>query len=546
MRRLVGLVFGTLLAACGAEQPAQDNRDYTLAPANFTTDDRGDRLNYALLGMPANLVPFLAGEVNASTLAGNVYQSLLTYDAELNLVPQLAERWTVENNGLTLTFTLKEGLTFSDGSALTAADVSATFHAITNPTTRTPYADDYLRVKQFETPDRRTIRVTYAEAFAPALASWAGLPIMPAKVIAETPDFNETRLKTEPLGSGSYVLANVRRGQDYLFTANPRSTEVPRIGQLYYRIMPDQNAQWLALKAGELDMADLPPLAYARLIDKPWFTESYTAYRYLSSAYTYMGFNLKNPLFADKRVRQALSYAVDRQGLINAVLFGQGEPLASIFKPGTWAADPGLMPYPYNVAKAKALFAEAGWLPGPDGVLVKDGRRFAFTLTTNQGNENRLKTAQVMQAMFAAVGVEMQIRVQEWSSLLTTVLKPRAFDAILMGWTLPAEPDPYDVWHSSKVGPDDFNIVGFSNPEADAAIVASRRTFDQAERQKHLFKLQEILAEEQPYLWLFAPYALVAVHKRVQEVKPAPAGLGYNSWEWWVPKGWHLRPALQP
>jgi peptide/nickel transport system substrate-binding protein len=147
--------------------------------------------------------------------------------------------------------------------------------------------------------------------------------------------------------------------------------------------------------------------------------------------------------------------------------------------------------------------------------------------------------------MLAEVGIKMEIRVQEWSSFLTTVLKPRAFDAILMGWSLPAEPDPFDIWHSSKQGPDDFNIIGFNNAEADKAIEASRRTFNQAERQKHLFALQDILAEEQPYLWLYAPYALVAVHKRVQGIAPAPAGIGYNSTEWWVPKHWHLRPALQ-
>lgn len=534
-----------LLAGCQPDNPTSPH-DWQQPPTTYTAADRGDRLNFALLGTPPNLVPFLAGETNASTLAGNIYQSLLTYDANLNLIPQAAEGWQVSGDGLTITFTLKPNLTFSDGTPLTSADVSATFHAITNPTTRTPYADDFLRVTRFATPDARTVQVRYAEPFAPALASWAGLPIMPARIIAQTADFNETPLKTQPLGSGPYQLAKARRGQDYLLIANPRSREAPRIAQLYYRILPDQSAQWLALKAGELDLANIPPLAYSRLISATWFTRQYQAYQYLSSSYTYVGFNLQNPLFADRRVRQALSHAVDRQSLINAVLFGQGQPLASIFKPGTWASHPTLQPYPYDVAKANALLDAAGWHRGPGGVRMKDGRPFVFTLTTNQGNEDRLKTAQILQAMFAQVGVRMDIRVQEWSSLLTTVIKPRAFEALLMGWSLPAEPDPFDVWHSSKQGPDDFNIVGFANPAADRAIEASRRTFNQAARAQQLFRLQEILAEEQPYLWLFAPNALVAVHRRVQNIHPAPAGLGYNQPEWWVPQAWHLRPALQP
>ena len=534
------------LAGCKPTAPATPSLYHTPPSVAYNATDFGDRLTFALLGTPPNLVPFLAGDQSAATLAGHVYQSLITYDDHLNLRPELAEKWHVSPDGLTLTFTLKPNLRFTDGTPLTRADVSATFHAIINPTTRTPYADDYLRVKRFETPTPHTLRVTYAEPFAPALASWAGLPILPAHILKKTATINDTSLKTQPLGSGPYQLIQARRGQDYLFAANPSATEPPRIGQIYYRIIPDQNAQWLSLKAGELDMAEIPPLAYSRLISASWFTKQYAAHRYLSSSYTYLGFNLKNPMFADKRVRQALSYATDRQGLINAVLFGQGQPIASIFKPGTWANHPTLKPYPFDVAKANALLDAAGWLRGKGGLRYKNGQPFIFTLTTNQGNENRLKTAQVLQAMFAQVGVKMEIRVQEWSSLLTTVLKPRAFEAILMGWSLPAEPDPYDVWHSSKQGPDDFNIVGFASPAADQAIEASRRTFNQTERQKYLFELQTILAEEQPYLWLYAPYALVAVHKRVQGITPAPAGIGYNQPEWWVPQHWHLRPALIP
>jgi len=537
---LLLLALAAALGACREEKPLPD---YTLPPGPPAA---GDRLNLALLGNPPNLVPFLAGEANASTIAGNLYHALLTYDANLNLVPQLAQKVQASGDGKTLTFTLRPGLTFSDGTPLTSADVSATFHAITNPATQTPYADDYLRVARFETPTPRTVRVTYAHPFAPALSSWAGLPVMPARVIAQTANFNQTSLKTQPLGSGPYTLARWRPGQDFLLTANPASFEKAPISQLYYRILPDQSTQWLELKAGNLDLADLTPLAYTRLVGAPWFQRQYTTYRYLGSAYTYVGFNLNDPLFADRRVRQALSYAVDRQGLINAVLFGQGEPLASIFKPGTWAYNTALQPYPFNPARARALLAAAGWRPGAGGILRKNGRPFRFTLTTNQGNEARLKTAQILQKFFADVGVDMQIRVQEWSTFLTNTIRQRQFQAVLLGWTLPAEPDPYDVWHSSKTKPEEFNIIGFANAEADRAILASRQTLDQAERKKHLDRLQAILAEEQPYLWLYAPYALVAVHRRVVGVAPAPAGIGYNSVGWYVPQAWQLRPALTP
>lgn len=534
---LLALLF---LVAC--KEDVVPNQDYTQIPGPAV---EGDRLNMAMLGNPPSLVPYLAGDSGASTIAGSIYHALLTYDKDLNLVPQLAEKFEVTNGGKTIVFNLRKDAVFSDGKPLTSLDVSATFHAIINPDTKTPYADDYLRVAKFETPDSHTVRVTYKEAFAPALSSWAGLMVMPAHIISQSKSFNDTSLKQKPLGTGPYTLTSWRPGQDIVLTASKNTWEKPLISQLYYRIIPDQSTQWLELKAGNLDMLDLQPLAFTRLIDEPWFTKQYKTYRYLSSAYTYMGFNLKKPLFQSKKTRQALSYAVDRQGIINAVLFGQGEPIASIVKPGTWAYNTQLEPYPYNPTKAKQLLAEDGWKPGPDGILVKNGQRFTFTLVTNQGNESRMKTAQILQKFFADVGVDMQILVQEWSTFLTNTINPRAFDAVMLGWTLPAEPDPYDVWHSSKTKPEEFNIVSFKNAEADAAIVASRHTFNQAERKKHLDKLQEILADEQPYLWLYAPYALLAVHQRVVGIEPAPAGIGYNSTEWYVPKNWQLRAALQ-
>ena len=541
------LAFLCLLTACKPTPTHQT--DYSTPPTvgDSVRPEVGDVFNSATIGNPPNLVPYLAGDQTASAIASSIYHALLTYDAKLNLIPQLAESYTVAPDNLHITFKLKPGLTFSDGSPLTSADVSATFHAIINPDTKTPYADDYLRVAKFETPDPLTVRITYAEPFAPALSSWAGLLVMPAKVIAQTKSFNDTSLKDTPLGSGPYQLTRWRRGQDFLLNINPKSFEKPYLAQLYTRILPDQSTQWLELKAGNLDETSLTPLAYTRLTDADWFKNNYSTYRYLGSAYTYMGFNLKDPVFADKRVRQALSYAVDRQGLINAALFGQGEPLASIFKPGTWAYNTKLTPYAYNPQKALQLFAEAGWTKGPDGLLHNaKGDTFHFTLSTNQGNETRLKTAQILQKFFADVGVVMDIRVQEWSTFLTNTINPRNFQTVLMGWSLPVEPDPYDVWHSTKTKPSEFNLVSFNNKEADAAIVASRRTFVQSERKVNLDRLQEILADEQPYLWLYAPYALEAVHKRVQGIKPAPAGIGYNSVKWYVPKVWQLRPTLVP
>jgi peptide/nickel transport system substrate-binding protein len=545
-RFLSALTFGLLalalpLAACKQEKPPTD---YTTAPGPIV---KGDRLNLALLGDASVLVPFLAGDNASSEIGGFVFNALLTYDAELNLKGELAESWAISNGGRTITFTLRPGVTFSDGKPLTSADVLATFKAITNPETQTAYAGDYLMVQKAEAPDSRTFRVTYDKPFVPALSSWAGLTILPKHILDKTPNVNETSLKSQPIGSGPYVLARWRRGQDVLLTANPTSFQNPPIGQYYYRIIPDDSTQFMELRAGNLDIAGLKPLAYNRLTDAAWFTNNYRKIRYLSNSYVYLGFNLKNPMFADKRVRQALSYAIDREGLINAVLFGQGLPLAGVFKPGTWAYNETLQPYPYNPAKAKELLAQAGWADtNGDGWLDKDGKPFRFSTVTNQGNDARLKSAQVMQKFFRDIGIDMQILVQEWSTFVGTTVKQRKFETILLGWNLSAEPDPYDIWHSSKTKPDEFNVVGFNNKRADELMDLARLEFNQTKRKAYLDEFQTILHEEQPYLWLYAPYTLLAVHKRIQGVTPAPAGIGYNQPEWGIPAAWHLRPTLQP
>lgn len=538
---IMALLF---LTACKPEAPVHN---YTATPPLPTDADRGDSLEMVIASNPSTLNPLLAGESVGVEIAGSIYNSLLTYDANLNLKGELAERWDITDGGRTITFTLRNGVTFSDGTPLTSADVLASFNAITNPTTQTPYAGDYLMVTHASTPTPHTFRVTYATPFVPALASWASLSILPKHVLDKTASVNDSPLNQNPLGSGPYQLAHWNNGRDILLTANPRSWQKPFIRQYHYRIIPDPDTEFMELKAGNVDIAGLKPLAYNRLTDGDWFTQNYRKIRYLANAYTFMGFNLKRPLFQDKRVRQALSHALDRQGIINAVLFGQGLPMAGIFKPGTWAYNEKLEPYAYNPAQARELLDQAGWRDTDgDGIRDKNGVPLAFTVVTNQGNDARIKTAEIMQSFFRDVGVKLDIRVQEWSTFITNTIHQRDFDAILLGWGLGAEPDPYDIWHSSKTKPDEFNMIGYANPRADDLMTRARYEFNQTKRKKLLDELQVILHNDQPYLWLYAPYALLAVHKRIQNVIPAPAGITYNRPEWWVPKEWWIRNRVEP
>jgi peptide/nickel transport system substrate-binding protein len=520
------------LAACSEDKPA-DRVDYTQPGA--VAD--GDMYVDTSLAAATNLVPWLAGENAASSIAGLVYNSLLKYDKNLNITGSLAYKWDVGSSGKTLTFHLRKNITWHDGEPFTAHDVKATLDALTHPETRTPYAGDYALITVADVVDNHTFRVTYREPFAPALSSWVGLAILPAHILKLDADVNETRLKKAPVGTGPYILEKWDAQTETVLRANPDYFEgKPPLDRVRIRVIPDLDAQFLELKAGRIDSMNLKPVQFVRLTDQDEFTRRYAKYNYLGFNYTYLGFNLKHPLFKDKRVRLALSHATPRRQLVKGILHGQGEVIASVFKPGTWAYHTGLQAPVYDLDKAKALLKEAGWTDNDgDGIVEKEGRPLAFTVITNQGNDQRIKTGEILQHAYRQIGVDMQLQVQEWRTFLENTLYPRNFEAFILGWALTPEPDPYDIWHSSKQKPREFNIIGFESPAADALMEQARRTFDQTRRKALLDKFQEILHEEQPTILLYAPYNLLAVHRRFKGIEPAPAGISYNFEKWYVP-----------
>jgi len=291
---------------------------------------------------------------------------------------------------------------------------------------------------------------------------------------------------------------------------------------------------FLEARAGRLDYISLSPQQYLRQTDGREWDENWRKYKYLSGVYTYVGLNLKSPFFRDVRVRRALSYAMDRTAIVKGALLGMGEPAFGPYKPGTWQYSETLRPFPYDPDKALALLAEAGWRRGKDGVLEKDGVPFAFTLLVNQGNDERIKVAVILQQMFRRIGVRISIRTVEWAAFIKEFVNTKKFDALILGWTISNDPDLYEVWHSSAISGHGLNFISYSNPEADALLEKGRVTQDRAERKKIYDRFQEILHEDQPYLFLYVPYALPMVRARVRGIEPAPAGISYNFDRWWI------------
>ena len=500
------------------------------------TPSYGDTLVSGSIGEPTILIPMLAGDNASHEVAGMMFNGLVKYDTDLSVIGDLAESWDISKDGLTITFYLRKGVRWTDGVEFTADDVKFGFDTITDKKTPTAYSEDFLQVKKAEVLDKHTFRVTYEKPFAPALTSWGGLVVLP-KHLLEGKDLTKIDFGRNPVGMGPYKLVKWVSGQELILDSNHDYFEGrPYIDRFIYRIIPDRATMFLELQAGGVDMMDLTPIQYTKQTGNDFFKENFQKFRYPQFVYTYMGFNLKHPFFQDKRVRQAIAYAIDKSEIVDVVLFGLGSPATGPYVPNTWPYNPDVRKYEFDPVKAKRLLKEAGWTAGSDGTMEKDGRPFRFTILTNMGNSLRMNTATIIQWRLAKIGIKVDIKALEWSTFVNQFIDKRRFEAVILGWSIGLDPDQYDIWFSGKTKEKEFNFVSYNNPEVDALLEKGRRTFDIAERKKAYFRIQEILADELPYIFLYVPDATPIVHGRFKGIKPSPIGITYNFPKWYVPK----------
>jgi len=504
---------------------------------NYLTEEGGEIIN-AMIGEPSNLVAMIAGDSASSAIAANIFNTLIKYDENLNHAPELASKWIISDDQKTITFKLKENLFWADGTPLTSDDVLFTWRLVTDPNTRTPYASDYLLVKDAQTPNKQTFTVTYEQNYAPALDTWASLQILPKHVLKDE-DINNTFFSRKPTGSGYYQLDQWINGQQVTLKRNKNSTQGQAlIEKLTSRIIPDTSSQFLELIADNIDLMNINPIQYQRVFpSREDLKQKIGLYKELGNGYTYLGFNLKQAPFNDPKVRQAMNYAINKEEIIKGVLLGLGEAIASPYKPGTRWDNESLSPYPYDPSKALALLKEAGYQKNTAGILVKDGKPFEFEILTNQ-NKQREMTAVLVQRRLKEIGIDVKIRVLEWASFINRFIKTGDFKAVVLGWSLSLDPDQFNIWHSSQQGPGQFNFVGYENPRVDELLELGRRELDNDKREEIYHEFSKLLLEDSPIVYLYAGYGLSAINKRVQGIKkPAPpAGIYQNSYEWFIPQ----------
>ncbi len=521
-----------LAPACGKKESSKKgtvNEKIAYEPAY------GDTIIEGSIGQVSTLIPQLASDSASHEVADLIYNGLVRYNKDLVIEGVLADSWKVSEDGLTITFNLKQNVKWHDGAPFTSKDVLFTYKMMIDPKTPTAYSGDFLKVKKADAPDEHTFVVTYEKPFAPALISWSS-SILPAHIL-EGKDITKTEFGRNPVGTGPYKFGKWESDRIILVSNHDYFEGRPYIDRVIYRVIPDNQTMFLELKGGGVDWMGLSPLQYSRQTETDFFRKNFQKYRYPSFSYTYLGYNLLDEKFRDKRVRQALSFAINRQEIIDGVLMGLGRESTGPYLPDMWVYNGDVKKYPYDKAMAKDLFAKAGWTDSDgDGFLDRKGKKFEFTIITNQGNSMRARTGEIIQKNLQDMGIDVKLRIIEWASFLKNFINQKKFEAVILGWSVPRDPDLYDVWHSSKTGPEELNFISYSNPVVDELLEKGRSTFNLEDRKMYYSKIQEILADDQPYTFLYVPDALPAINGRFKNIKPAPAGITYNFTKWFVPK----------
>ncbi|WP_309297300.1 ABC transporter substrate-binding protein [Lolliginicoccus levis] len=476
--------------------------------------------------------------------ASKLYDGLLRHNADgTALEPALAATMpTSDSTGTQWTVTLREGVSFTDGTALDATDVVATYRAILDPASATEIASAFSMITRVEALDEQTVRFTLEHPFA-AFPVKLLLGIVPSERIVAGQPASESVLNTEPVGTGPYQLAELRPDRAVL-RANPAYWDgAPAVEQITLLSVPDDNARALRLAAGELDGAPLPPLLAQRYAGRTGM-DLVTA---PSADWRGVSMPASGPVTGDATIRRALNLAVDRDAMITTLLGGHGRPAHTPIPPHAGESHEPAAVFDHDPAAARALLEGARWRRGNDGVREKDGQRATFTVMYNPADLVRRDLAQAFAADARQIGIEVQLEALPWDRITPRIED----DAILLGGgEEPYDPDTqvYATWHSRFLDPGAGNAFDnasrHADPRIDALLDTARRVTDPGERAEAYREAQRRYIEAPGYVFLVFldhTYLANASGWTVSEPILEPHAHGALWGPWWSVESWTPR-----
>ena len=471
---------------------------------------------------PSRLNPLLATDAGSSEIAGFIFNGLVKYDKHgKEIIGDLAESYEYKND-LTLVFHLRHNVKWHDGEEFSAEDVVFTYDLIHSPKVVTPYTSTFRMVKTVKALDRYTVEVVYKKPYFKALETWM-MSVVPKHILENEENVMGSSFNTKPIGTGPYRLTKLEFSKNIELTAFEDYFEhKPNIEKIAFHVIADPTTRFLMLKSKQIDIGSLEPMQLERQVNKKFF-DNYKKIEQISHSYTYLGFNLREKKFQDKRVRDALSLGIDRQELVDILFLGHGQICKGPFLPGGPSFNDKVKVPTLNQEKAKRLLKEAGY---------DKHNPFSFEIATSNSSEVRPYAAQIIQHQLKKIGVVVTLRVMEWQAFLNMVVFPREFDTVLLGWSLSLSPDPYLVWHSDNDKPGAFNFIGYKNDKVDALIKKAEGLVDRDELsivQKEIFK---DIVEDNAYLFLYIPNSISVIDKSISPIEPTINGFWHNQIDW--------------
>lgn len=520
-----GLALTSFLATCGvqnagASAPSTNARSTRLTAAASLAQEpkEGGTFNFAIIADPL-LNPLISSGVHSVMVNKVLFNGLTKPEpGTLQPVPDLAESWESNEEFTEWIFALRQDVKWHDGEPFTADDVVYTYDARKN---EEGVEAAFTELSSVEKIDDYTVKFVLAEPLGhfPTLMSYLQW-IVPKHVLEgqKLVDFTQFS-KQNPVGTGPYKIEEFSSG-NYVSTVRNEDffRGAPHMERVVFKVIPDVNTQVAQIRTGELSLATVEPVHVATFEGQPDLTIDpidYVNHYYI--AFQVPGENTLagKPLFAEQEVRLGLSHAIDRQAIVDQVTLGYGTVATGTIPIALqWAYNDTLSPIPYDKEKCLALLAEAGWTPGSDGLLQKDGEPLRFTLSVDKGNPAREQTATIIQQMFKDVGCDVTLETMDWASYSEQRWLGETYDAMHMWWITPPDPDQYDFYACDGVD----NHPNFCNEEITEVLREGRRTADPEKRKELYFRYQELEMEDPPVSVLYYPKEIRVYRSTLQNV----------------------------
>ncbi len=535
MKRLAGVLFLIVLITLVVIVPPSE-----AAPKNNGKSD-GGTLNYGEYGRPATLDPITSNDMISLRITELIFNGLVGINERQEIVPELAERWEISNDGRTYTFYLRSDVTWhpredEELRPFTADDVVFTYNIMTHPKTITSLKVRYEFIGGVTKLDDYTVECKLKRPVLNALAKFS-FKIIPQHG-PSTPEYltREDPFVHKPIGTGPYMLKNLTADREVVLVANENYFNGrPHVDKFVAKPFADQNIMTQALMFNAIDMV---VLVNPRNIPELQGDKRFVLQPYNALSYSFFGYNMRNPLLADKRVRKAIGYAVNRQEMLDAFFNAQGTIISGPFAPGSWAYNLDVRPLPYDPQKARDLLQEAGFVQGTDGIMEQNGEKLSLTLKVPIEKENEAVKRVVLafKSYLKKIGVDIKVEFKEWLSWKESVFLKHDYDIIFASWVFDDSADISSLFHSAEIGPWKNNFGAYSNPEVDSLIVESKLTLDHEKRRTINRKLHALIAEESPYtfLWTLTNYA--AYNKKLRHVAIHPYKFFSFADHWFIPE----------